>query len=367
MRPAVALVINLLQDVNILRPLAYLAADDLGVAPLLLATSSFRRRDADGLWGEALAHIQADTGAAFVEIGSPWDLWRALEGRRGVLASGSESDLPNHRETHTLLEAAPPGFVTMTLQHGYECVGFLMNRNHRASHGESVGFAADLVCGWTGLSHLREMRPVGRSRVVVTGPSACIARTSKRALQPPRPDAAVPAAGIICENLHSPRFGHGDDGRNAFLHEFEAFAAHLAQQSRRVTLRPHPGGQYVLKKQVALPANVDVERRPAYELDWGGYAYGLSAPSSVIVDMVLAGIPVAVWQDEQAAVDARSYDGLTTVSSLDGWLAFERDVRLRPSMLLQRQARFLEASGLVVDPDEVRARYSRVLSAALGA
>jgi hypothetical protein len=365
MKRTVALLFNLLQDVNVLRPLVYLAADDLSLAPLLLVTDGFRRRDSAGVWHAELLRMQSETGAKLHEVTSARDLWQALAGSRGVLISGSESDLPNHRETYGLLRAAPGRFTTVTLQHGFECVGFLMNRNHRASHGDSVGFAADVVCGWTAASHLRDVRPVGRSRLVITGPTSVIQRTTRRALRPSS-QAATHASGlgIVCENLHSLRFGKADDRRTGFLLEFEAFASMLAAQDRRVALRPHPGGQYVLNEQVPLPGNVDLISTPSYELDWGVFAYGVSAPSSVIIDMVLAGIPVAVWQDENAAVDARCYDGLTVISGPAQWLAFERDVRLRPMMILQMQSRYLERTGLKVDADEVRCRFSNLLAQA---
>jgi hypothetical protein len=365
MKRTVALLFNLLQDVNVLRPLAYLAADDLSLAPLLLVTAGFRRRDSAGVWHAELQRMQSETGAQLHEVTSAWGLWQALEDSRGVLISGSESDLPNHEETYALLSAAPDRFTTVTLQHGFECVGFLMNRNHRASHGDAVGFAADVICGWSAASHLRDLQPAGRSRLVITGPSLVIRRTSKRMLRPSSQAAShAEGLGIVCENLHSLRFGKTDDRRNGFLLEFEEFASMLAGQGRRVALRPHPGGQYVLNKQIPLPGNVDLISTPSYELDWSVFAYGVSAPSSVIIDMVLAGIPVAVWQDENAAVDARCYDGLTVISSPAQWLAFERDVRLRPMMILQTQSRYLARTGLKVDADEVRCRFSNLLAKA---
>ena len=50
---------------------------------------------------------------------------------------------------------------------------------------------------------------------------------------------------------------------------------------------------------------------PIYRTNLGAYCYGVSAPSSVVIDMVLAGIPTAVWRDQDGMMDTRHYDGLT--------------------------------------------------------
>jgi hypothetical protein len=120
----------------------------------------------------------------------------------------------------------------------------------------------------------------------------------------------------------------------------------------------------VLKHAIALPPNVDLNNLPMYKVDLGRYAYGISAPSSVLIDMVLAGIPTAVWQDEDGIVDATNYEGLTVVSTLTDWLAFERDARIRPALFAQRQAAFLARSGLIVDRPTVHRRFKALLAGA---
>ena len=82
-------------------------------------------------------------------LSSPYLTWQLLNQSGGFLISASESNLRGHRETHELFKLAPSKIATITLQHGFECVGFLMNKNHQKSYGTSVGFAADYICGWT--------------------------------------------------------------------------------------------------------------------------------------------------------------------------------------------------------------------------
>jgi hypothetical protein len=95
------------------------------------------------------------------------------------------------------------------------------------------------------------------------------------------------------------------------------------------------------------------------------YRFGISAPSTIVLDMVLAGIPVAYWRDPDGIMDASTYDGLTEISGLDDWLAFERDVRLRPAMILDRQRDFLERLRMPTDAAEIYRRFARLIVAAL--
>jgi hypothetical protein len=95
------------------------------------------------------------------------------------------------------------------------------------------------------------------------------------------------------------------------------------------------------------------------------YRFGISAPSTIIFDMVLAGIPVGLWRDPDGIMDASNYAGLTEISTLDEWLAFERDVRLRSDMILDRQKAFLNRLSMPSDPAEVYRRFARLIVAGL--
>jgi hypothetical protein len=77
--------------------------------------------------------------------------------------------------------------------------------------------------------------------------------------------------------------------------------------------------------------------------------------------MALAGIPVGVWRDAEGVMDATTYDGLTEISTLEDWLAFERDVQLRPDMILARQQKFLSRLPMPSDPADVYRRFARLI------
>lgn len=322
--PQIVLIFNLLQDVNVLRPLAYLAYDDLNIKPLLLITSGFKKRDRSSTWQNELKQIQNETCGEIVTIDTPWKIWSVLNAEcHGIIITSSESDLSAHRETHSVLRSSPSNFITLTLQHGYECVGFLMNRNHKLAHGNSVGFAADIICTWSSSEHLRDSRPLVRSRMVPTGPSVAIKHTQKRNLNASIENLDIPpGTGIVCENLHSPRYGKDDQSRHSFMDQFFALAAYLNKRNKMIALRPHPGGQYTIKKEIKLPSNVILDNRPAYKVDWKQYAYGISAPSSVVFDMAWADIPVCLWRDSDQQIDTTQLRPFPIAESTDELIAF---------------------------------------------
>lgn len=359
MRRHVVFLVNLLQDVNIVRPLVHLAARELGASILFLMSDKFVERDTQGIWQAEIQELAAEVGGAVQVYESEFDAFRALAGKAGVLIAASESNLSAHTHTHNVFRAAPAAFLKVTLQHGFECVGFLQNRDHSRAHGRNVTFAADVICGWCDLAAMPSVAPSERSKYFLTGPSALLQEVV--AIEP----ADAQPGGLVCENLHSVRMRGSGDHKASFMETFFAFCAEIGRQGRTVTMRPHPGGQYVLKNNVELPSNVGINNLPMYKVDLRRFEFGISAPSSVLIDMVLAGLPVAVWQDEDGLIDASNYEGLTAISGLHDWLAFERDVHLRPAMLLERQAGFLRRSRLMTDRRQARERFARLLAGAL--
>ena len=122
-RPHVVFLVNLLQDVNIVRPLVQLATRELDVSTLLLMSTRFIERDLQGTWQSDLQELCADPGTQAKIYESPAAAGQLLAGKHGVLVAASESSLSAHRLTHDVLRGAPPSFLKVTLQHGFECVG----------------------------------------------------------------------------------------------------------------------------------------------------------------------------------------------------------------------------------------------------
>ena len=356
---SVVFLLNLVQDVNILRPLIYLTARETGAQVRLLVSDAFRKRDRQKIWQREVAALANASDASLHLYGSPAEALTVLAGGSGMIFAASESNLPAHHETSGVFEAAPSTYLRVTLQHGLECIGFVQSREHTMSHGRKVSFSADVVCSWFEPQSLSSLTASERSKLYVTGPPTLLQQTSAH------PDKSPGTEGLVCENMHSVRLRASGDHKSSFMETFQAFCAAMEARGETVTLRPHPGGQYVLKNKVDLPRNVKLNMLPLYEMDLGAYKFGISAPSTIIFDMVLAGIPVAVWRDPAGVMDASNYDGLTEISTLDDWLAFERDVRLRPTMILERQRTFLQRLHMPTDPDEIYRRFARLIVAAL--
>lgn len=361
-KPCVVLIFNLLQDVNILWPIANLVNEETSYSLILLTSDNFVERDQTGRWMTELETLKSGTGASLQTFATSLGAFETLQKRHGVIFAASESSLNPHRVTHDLFRGAPSRFTRVTLQHGFECPGFHQSREQTIAFGDSVRFAADILCGWTGPDGQAHTSRTDVSKIVVTGPSALIP------VQSPSPESPSPrgSTGLICENLHSARMNAGGDFKQSYMETFLAFAQVMGHKGRAVALRPHPGGQYVVRNEVHLPENMVLQNDPIYRVDLANYAYGISAPSSVLIDMVLAGIPTAVWQDADGIIDADSYRGLTRVSTLREWIAFADAAIEDPSSFVEMQKDFIKASGILVDPATVRRNYLDLIRSACG-
>ena len=355
----VIFVINLLQDINVLRPLVYMAATDLKLPTLLLITSAFKKRDKTGIWQEELNQIVSANNAKAYDFSNELEALQLLQNLSGVIIAGSESHLNAHKPVHDLFRIAPACFIKITLQHGFECVGFLQSRDQNIAHGTGITFAADIICGWCEPERLTALTASQRHKLVVTGPTAVLQQPTTKVLIGRR------KKGLICENMHSPRLNIAGDFKTDFLDIFSQFCVELQKQGRSVALRPHPGGQYTIKNDVPIPANVEVVNIPIYKVDLSQYAYGISAPSSILIDMVLAGIPTAVWQDQGSVMDLGNYEGLTRISCLEDWLDFVKDALIRPEIYIERQKLFFARQKLCITQEVVYQAYANLLTASV--
>lgn len=357
----VVFVVNLLQDINILRPLTYLASQELNLNTRFLVTSAFRKRDKTGLWQHELSEIAADTLSSIHEFENEFEALQVLQKEHGVLIASSESHLSAHKPVHDLFRVAPSQYIKVTLQHGFECVGFMQSRDQNMAHGSNITFAADIICGWCTPERLSAVAPSQRHKLKVTGSTALLTANLKK----PKATSLMPAVGgaigLVCENMHSPRLNVAGDFKSQFLEIFPKFCAELAKEERQITLRPHPGGQYIIKNDVPIPKNAVLENAPIYKIDLSRFAYGISAPSSILIDMVLAGIPTAVWQDQESVMDLGNYEGLTRISTLSDWLSFAQDAIERPQHYLQKQKVFLERQKLQIDRAIVQKTFKALL------
>lgn len=351
--PHLVLILDLIQDFNILRPVACLAAAETDMEIGFLVSKRFSDRDSWGTWQLELAELAQNINGAIIPFETDWAAYDYLSDKRGIIFAGSESDLNAHVISHGIFRLAPSDFLKVTLQHGYECVGFLQNREQSIAFGENIRFGADVVCGWMDADRLHHLQGTERDKLIATGPSTRL----RAGGQASRTAAPPHGTGIVCENLHSVRMNVAGDFKASYMDTFFAFAKAMEKKGRHVALRPHPGGQYVVRNAVAMPQNVELANEPMYRTDLSAYTYGISAPSSVLIDMVMAGIPTAVWYDSAELIDTGNYAGLTRISNAEEWRLFAEAAMADPAPFLALQAEYIERTGIIVDREQIRERF----------
>jgi glycosyltransferase involved in cell wall biosynthesis len=357
-RRTAVFLLNLIQDVSVLRPLMIMAHRDFGFDVRILASAKFRSRDMFGIWEAELELLRRQIDARLVIYRTDLEAFRELEGSRGIIFSASESTVPEHDAAHALFQYAPPTYLKVTLQHGFECVGFQHSAAHDRTYGPTASFAADIICAWQPPGRLRSLTRSQEPKIEVTGPTAVLQQFGRDLALKPL------GLGLVCENLHSVRLRSAAGSSDEFLASFREFSRFMDDQGRRVLLRPHPGGQFVLKNKTELPRNVDINNAPMYRLDLRSLDYGISAPSSVLIDLLLSDVPTAIWRDSRDAVDTSNYAGLTTVSDAGEWRDFAIEAAENPAPFVESQRRFLDEQQMPISPVEVFARYAKIFQAA---
>ncbi|WP_288239806.1 hypothetical protein [uncultured Prochlorococcus sp.] len=316
--------LNLLQDLYILRKLIFLFNDDTDYKVEILVTKGFIKRDKDFALTKEIKNIEQEIGINVFYINSNIEIYNKFNNvLKAILISSSESTLDAHAETSNLMKLCKSNIKSITIQHGFECVGFLHNKNHSLHHGSNVGFNADIVCGWIKKEYQRDLINSSKSKYCFLGNPAFINKTSKRTFHKlNRQNHRKNKPGLICENIHSARFNNSDKARDQFLNNFLELAELLNSEGKKIAIRPHPAGRFkksVTKNPKTFPKNVLIDNSPSHLIDWSSYGYGISAPSSVVFDMFLSGIPVCIWSDANQSVDIsllRSFPIATSVEEL---------------------------------------------------
>jgi hypothetical protein len=351
-RPFVAFHFGLVQDVAVLRPVAQLAASLPEIDLHLLVASKFAEHDDEGRWMAQIQRLGSELGVTPFIYQSVFDCLQLLGECRGMIIAGSESDARAHTQAHELFRSAPGRFRTVTLQHGFECVGFLHNARHDATAGRGVRFAADIAVAWFDRKLLHAVTPLERSKLYVAGPQVLI--------NPPCRSKRIPQdlPALICENLHSVRFKNGRL-RGDFLSAFTSFAGRLEMAGQSAALRAHPAGRFTQRAEVSVPPNVTLSQKPLYDTDLAEFAYAISAPSTILFDFAIAGIPVATWVDSDGEIDASNFRGLAQVATVDDWWRFNLAARWSPELFIEQQDKFIATLGI---PSDVKGRYEQLLA-----
>lgn len=353
--------ISLNQDVAVSRPVARFFHRERLLDVVFVVTAAFRKRDANGLWLHEVTEMAQELRGEIVDVDEPVDAVRALAGRNGLLLSASESALPAHDFVHAVFLGAPPTLTRVTLQHGLECIGFNHNAAHNRTWRHFIGMAGDVAASWFEIDALHSIQPDQLARIMPLGPPIALEAGPATPTHRKGRSYDVGLHGLVCENLHSVRFGERD--RSSFVTHLLSFARAIEANDGTLELRPHPGGRYLEKNKAPLPPNVTMNRAPLYKQSLDKFAYCISGPSSVVFDMVWAGVPVAVWGSRELGSDAGVYSSLTFVSTEREWLDFALEASRNPNPFLKIQAEWIDRLRL---PPDIPARYRMLAGLAHG-
>ena len=348
--------LDLVQDVAASRPVATFFRRESSLAVAFIVTRQFRERDVNGVWFREAQEIARKLNAELVEVTGVAEAIHFISGKSGLLLSVSELSLDAHTFNHSVFLAAPAGFTRVTLQHGLECIGFNHNEAHDRGWRHYIGMACDVAASWFEFDDLHSVRPDQRAKVIPVGPPIGLEggpighhRTTQLA-------ATQAIHGLVCENLHSVRFGA--EPRTLFGELLASFANRIGVLDGTIEVRPHPAGLYTQKAGVPLPSNARFNHLPLYKQSLDKFAFCISGPSSVLLDLVWANVPVAVWATGEACSNMGIYAKLQIVSDESEWIDFATDAARNPVPFLKRQADFLSSLRI---PSDIPSRYRELL------
>lgn len=349
--------LDLVQDVAASRPVATFFRRESPLAVAFIMTGQFRERDVNGVWFREAQEIARKLNAELVEVTGVAEAIHFISGKSGLLLSVSESSLDAHTFNHSVFLAAPAGFIRVTLQHGLECVGFNHNEAHDLSWRHYIGMACDVAASWFELDDLHSVRPDQRAKVIAVGPPIGLEGGPLGGHHRTRQLPANRAIhGLVCENLHSVRFGAGP--RTLFGELLASFSNRIGGLGGTIEVRPHPAGLYTQKIGVPLPSNARFNHLPLYKQSLDKFAFCISSPSSVLLDLVWANVPVAVWSTGEACSNMGIYSKLQIVSDESEWVDFATEAARNPVPFLERQTDFLSSLGIPLD---IPGRYRELL------
>lgn len=312
--------LDLVQDLDVVRPVISAARADAGIAVSIWVTGSLAGRS---------PRVLTQLGALGLRPRIiPGDDWRggfeAELRRHAALVTGSESTAGPHRRAHALTRLANDlGLATVTLQHGVETVGLTYFDD---VHDVGIRFAARQVLTWGPVESLPPSVPAEtRAKCFAVG-------------RPVAPPAAVPHLPLptedrpciaVFENLHWHRYEKAY--RAAFLADLGRLAD--AFPHARILVKPHHAGRWLAPRSArSLAARCNVVLVDPAAPDWEPFTApaivavvdaAITTPSTVALDAAQAGCPVAV---AAYGLDLPAYAPLPLLHRFEDWRSFVTDV-----------------------------------------
>jgi hypothetical protein len=331
-KPLLLVLLDLSQDFELLLPILIALRERDSVGLRICVTDWLQTESTRTFEGLAEAEFDVEVverGAA--RRGEAPD----LTGAAGVLTASDTTAGPHRAANQLSTRAKQAGLPSFTLQHGLENVGLTYRDEVYAG---DVDFGAACVFIWGTLDNLPNwVSPQKRDRIASVGspkktpPPAQRLRFSEREWRR--------TVGVF-ENLHWDRYD--EDYRRRFLADLSACAA--KHVDTLFVIKPHHAGRWLSKNPGALAATENVLMIDPMDPAWQPYTAPalitsidrvITTPSTVAVDAVRAGRPVAV---AGYGVDLDLYAPLPVLSSSEDWDSFLSEDRME---LLTRNEAFL--------------------------
>ncbi|MEC4892816.1 MAG: glycosyltransferase [Oscillatoria sp. PMC 1051.18] len=346
-KPTVLLFMDLIQDLDLIRPflLAAKNREDL----------SFKVCVTDWLVSKS-PRVENTLRELGIEYSVPF--------RRGVklgiqpqlhdvqvLITAAESTAGPHKAAHLLTKRAnAAGIHTYTLQHGFENIGLTYFDERETP--ESIQFASSKILLWGDVNLLApEALPETISRCIPVGCPKEISPVTPEIKIPGKRDYAI----AIFENLHWHRYS--EDYRQSFLADLETTARRFPNTTFLV--KPHHAGMWLTHRYKGNLPNADniIIADPKLP-QWEAYTAAalikyvdaaITTPSTVAVDAARAGCPVSVVSYD---LELENYAPLMRLKSTKDWFSFVNQIQNSQKIITARnQAQaFVERNLISGDP-----------------
>lgn len=318
-RPTVAVVIHLMQDLDLALPVISEVARSQTILPQAWVSLSVLEAS-PRVWN-ALRREKVDFLVFDDQTNADLTLarFRSIE----AVLTIAETNQPPHRFPHRIATRANElGLPTYTVQHGFENIG--LTYTDKRYPIEQVSFASKTIFVW-GHPNLLHPRIPERTREKCV-PVGCCKAVPSRVVHLPLPVRGTRTIGIF-ENLHWDRYDKSYVDR--FLSDTQMLA--LRYPETIFLVKPHHAGQWLTSRYcgavpkapnlvIADPAHPDWEEFTASQLI-SSLDGVITTPSTVALDAARAGKPVAVVGYE---LDLTMYRPLPILTGSEDWMAFLR-------------------------------------------
>lgn len=320
--PKLLILINLVQDLDILLPLAVAFKGISDVKLEVLVIESFGKQSPRIERLLRQAGIQPKLVRQSVVMAGRKPLLNGVK----ALITASESNHAAHRTAYELaLRANKAHVCTYTFQHGFENIGLTYSDDETPI--DLIHFASQKIFIWGGLETLHDgVLAATREKCIPVGCPKYVAS----------PDKSFPFTHTrskliaIFENLHWSRYS--DSYRASFI----SGLYQISHQFPNITflVKPHHAGQWLTGKkdsklprhQGELPKADNLVIADPTDPQWEGYTApallnladaAITTPSTVALDAARLGCPVAVVGDD---LELSKYHPLTVLKEVDDWL-----------------------------------------------